>query len=332
MEASTLINSSVDGVDIIGDVHGCANTLEKLLLKLGYKKNDGVYQYPSRKVIFVGDIVDRGPHIREALALVRAMTDNGQAICILGNHEFNAVSYTTVIGKDADEPVYMRAHDRRNNRMIRETLIQFASFPEEWRSYLDWFKTLPLFIETNDFRVVHACWHQNSVDSVLTRVGTQAPAVLGLFDALKNSDPMALKAIDRLTRGTSLRYPDNRFIVSRDGVQRNFFRTKFWAQEPVVYQDVVFQPDPLPEDLSNQRLSNAEKKRLICYSENEKPVFFGHYWLQGSPRVIKNNLACLDYSAVKYGRLVAYRYDGESKLSNEKFVWVYVDPEVREAS
>ena len=311
MESVGFGKSNMSGVDIIGDVHGCANTLEKLLHKLGYKKEDGVYNHASRKAIFVGDIVDRGPHIREALALVRAMTENGQALCMLGNHEFNAISYTTVIDNKSKEPVYLRTHDRRNNRMIQETLIQFAGFPEEWRSYLEWFKTLPLFFENESFRVVHACWHQISVDKVLGHVGGGVPNVFGLFDVLKISDPAILKAVDRLTRGTSLRFPDNRYIVSRDGVKRDFFRTKFWANDPLIYQDVVFQPDPLPEDLSERSLSKAEKERLICYGEQDKPVFFGHYWLQGRPKVIKNNLACLDYSAVKYGRLVAYRYDGE---------------------
>ncbi|RYZ90316.1 MAG: hypothetical protein EOO68_24665 [Moraxellaceae bacterium] len=63
------------GYDIIGDVHGCAFTLVKLLEKLGYRDFNGVYQHPGRKVLFVGDILDRGPHIREAITLVKAMVD-----------------------------------------------------------------------------------------------------------------------------------------------------------------------------------------------------------------------------------------------------------------
>ena len=65
----------------IGDVHGCAFTLVKLLEKLGYRDFNGVYQHPSRKAIFVGDILDRGPHIREAIGLVKAMVDAGVAEC-----------------------------------------------------------------------------------------------------------------------------------------------------------------------------------------------------------------------------------------------------------
>jgi hypothetical protein len=43
------------------------------------------------------------------------------------------------------------------------------------------------------------------------------------------------------------------------------------------------------------------------------------------PAVIRSNIACLDYSAVKYGRLVAYRMDSERHLNNGKFAWVRVD-------
>ena len=116
------------GFDIIGDVHGCAFTLEKLLVKLGYKKEDQVFYHGTRQAIFVGDIVDRGPHIREALHLIKNMVDAGTARCIMGNHEYNALGYTTPMYQNEDgETKYARKHNQRHNRMIAETLMQFAS-------------------------------------------------------------------------------------------------------------------------------------------------------------------------------------------------------------
>lgn len=55
--------------DIIGDIHGHADELIRLLDKLGYKKSNGYYRHPvtERKAIFVGDFIDRGPKIRETL-------------------------------------------------------------------------------------------------------------------------------------------------------------------------------------------------------------------------------------------------------------------------
>ncbi len=47
--------------------------------------------------------------------------------------------------------------------------------------------------------------------------------------------------------------------------------------------------------------------------------------MEGEPEPLKPNVACIDFSAVKYGKLVAYRLDGERHLSREKFVWVDVE-------
>ena len=47
-------------IDFIGDIHGHADKLEELLLKLGYTKSAGAYSHPQRKVLFVGDYIDRG--------------------------------------------------------------------------------------------------------------------------------------------------------------------------------------------------------------------------------------------------------------------------------
>lgn len=318
------------GYDIIGDVHGCSHTLVELLERMGYSNESGVYCHPSRIAIFVGDIIDRGPRIRETLEIVKAMVDQGSAECVMGNHEFNAVAYTTVVDHADADPRFLRKHDTRNNRLIQDTLTQFAPYPEEWRMYLEWFKTLPLFIEHEGFRVVHACWDDESVRYMQASTGHSCVRLEDILPSLLIGNYDLTRALDQLTRGTSLRFPDDRFILSRDGIKRKIFRTKFWAVAPETYSDVVFQPDPLPVDLQHRELSTEEQEKLICYAEDLKPVFIGHYWLQGKPKLQKPNVACLDYSAVKYGRLVAYRWDGESTLCDKKFEWVYVDPDTKE--
>ena len=83
--------------DIIGDIHGCFDELRTLLKKLGYQvtkhkdrsKNYGytVISPTNRKVIFVGDLVDRGPASNEVLRLAMSMVENGQALCVCGNHD-----------------------------------------------------------------------------------------------------------------------------------------------------------------------------------------------------------------------------------------------------
>lgn len=312
------------GYDIIGDVHGCANTLVKLLSRLGFRDVNGVYRHEKRLAVFLGDIVDRGPHIREALHIVKNMVDAGHAACLMGNHEYNAIGYTTRLEDQSGG--YLREHNARHNRLIAETLAQFASFPEEWREFLEWFKTLPLFMEFPGFRAVHACWDQQLISEFKRRYDTNV-VDMAFLTASKNKTTFAGRFMDRLTRGTDLRLPPGVVVRGIDGYERTVFRTKFWSQNPECYRDVVFQPDPLPDTVASRALNSDEKAQLLHYPADAVPVFFGHYWLQGKPRPLLKNLACLDYSAVKYGRLVAYRYDGEATLSANKFLWVYVDPE-----
>ena len=312
--------SKYQGYDIIGDIHGCAFTLVKLLTQLGYSKRNGVYCHNSRQVIFVGDIIDRGPHIREALMIVYDMVEAGAAQIVMGNHEYNALCYNTL----SSTGEYLRPHTPHHHRLTAETLEQFANHDQDWQCFLSWFASLPLFLELDKCRVVHACWDQQAIDDYLLKYKTNKL----LPELLETSTDWGSKVgqtVDVLLRGTELLLPDNLKIVSRDGHQRNFFRTKFWAKSPSTYGDVAYQPDPLPSALSNRELNLEEKTKLLYYPKNSKPLFFGHYWLQGKPKPIKDNLACLDYSAVKFGRLVAYRLDQETVLSAEKFVWEYVD-------
>jgi len=78
--------------DIIGDVHGCYEELSTLLGQLGYKIEngpDGPKATPpdGRTVVFVGDLVDRGPRIPDVLRLVMRMVAEGTALCVPGNHD-----------------------------------------------------------------------------------------------------------------------------------------------------------------------------------------------------------------------------------------------------
>lgn len=316
------------GYDLIGDVHGCGVTLSRLLERMGYRRQGEVYRHANRRAVFVGDVIDRGPRVREALQIVKAMVDAGEAVMVIGNHEFNALTYCT---PRPDGEGYLRPHVPRTNRQIAETLEQFAHYPAEWREYLAWFARLPIFIEYpghkgfSAFRVVHACWDAPLIAHHLGRYGS------GHFDEqflLASVEPQTIeyKTRQRLTSGIDLPLPGGMSIISSDGYERSSFRTKFWADNPRTYGDLLFQPDPLPDSVANAPISDADRACMTHYGPEQPPLFVGHYWLKGKPSPLAPNLACLDYSAVKYGRLVAYRMDGEAHLAAHKFVWEYVDP------
>ena len=319
---------AVEGYDVIGDVHGCAVTLERLLQRLGYSKNRGVYGHKNRRALFLGDLIDRGPRIREVALLVQAMVERGSAEMVLGNHEFNALLYCT---KAEDGTTYLRSHSASHTRQITETLEQFANHADDWSALLKWFRSLPLFLEFNTvdehpvFRAVHACWDHAVIAQHRARYGS------GYFDeafVVASAQPGSIEAHtrQRLLAGVDMPLPEGVKVLSSDGYERSNFRTKFWVQQAATYGDLLFQPDPLPEHVAREQISQENRHRMVHYANHEPPLFIGHYWLKGNPKPIAPNIACLDYSAVKYGRLVAYRMDGEQQLQIEKFVWEYVDP------
>src|ERR1700730_3356616 len=78
--------------DILGDVHGHADALRRLLIKLGYTESQDAFRHNTRKAIFVGDFIDRGPEQREVLRIAGNMCEANTASAVLGNHEFNAIA------------------------------------------------------------------------------------------------------------------------------------------------------------------------------------------------------------------------------------------------
>lgn len=317
-----MLPGDLQGYDVIGDVHGCAQTLTQLLARMGYVKQAGVWQHPTRKALFLGDIIDRGPRIREALHLVHDMVEAGAASCIMGNHEINALAWNTPAPAGSGRQ-YIREHTERNRRQIQDTLEQFAAWPEEWEYFLDWFYTLPLFMDMGEIRLVHACWDDNLIKPFAAQY--QNGCIDREFlEAATDHESFASQVLERLLRGIDMRLPHGQIMTGRDGLTRRAFRTKFWEEQPQTYGDIVFQPDALPDEVAARPLSDDQKAELLLYDTDQPILFVGHYWQQGNPHPIRPNLACLDYSAVKYGKLVAYRWEGEHRLHRDHFVWVDV--------
>lgn len=310
----------VNGYDIIGDVHGCADALRQLLLKLGYHEDLRGWHHPERKAVFVGDIIDRGRQIRDAMHLVRRMVDAGSAALVLGNHEYNAVAYQASCEAPADSHLHHVQH--RLARHLHHTLQEYRYHHEEWLDLIAWLREQPICLEFSHFRVVHACWDERRVAQALAvHEGHCLRSDEFLIESMHyGTEPNRI--VERLLKGTDLVLPEGVTVLGSDGIERNRIRTKFWKRQPETYGDVLFQPDKLPDEWMQRTLTEQDKQRLLHYGSREKALFIGHYWRKGTPKIIRDNIACLDYSAVKNGRLVAYRIGQEKALNNEGFVWV----------
>ncbi len=303
----------IDGYDIIGDVHGCHAALVRLLERMDYRCEDGVFRCRGRKVVFLGDMIDRGPAIVATTRLIRDMVDAGEAWCVLGNHEYQAIAQSPRFPSEGIAP---------SSRSLGLTLRQFADHPDEWNRLVVWMRAQPLCLEFPHFRAVHACWDTLKID----RLRELNPACHLGHDAFLASvltrGTEERRIVERILKGVSLRLPEGFSIVGRDGIERDRFRSAFWHPAPRTLGDVAFQPDALPADLLSRPLTEDDLARLPVYAECQKPLFVGHYWRSGTPSLLTRNVACLDYSAVRNGSLVAYRMGSEKSLDPSRFVWV----------
>lgn len=306
--------NSLIKIDFIGDIHGHADKLELLLTKLGYTYSNAAFSHPERKVLFVGDYIDRGPQINETLVIVKAMVDSGNAIALMGNHEYNALCFHF----QEREGGHLRKHLIKNVIQHYETLKQFQNRQGDYEYYLEWFKTLPLYYETETFRAVHACWEGSQIDFLCNKLTDDRLSDESIYQSAEKGSPFN-NAIEIVLKGKEIKMPAPLSFTDKDGTGRNEIRIKWW-EDPLTttFKDISIEPiADLPETIVGSATAENE-----FYKAYDKPVFFGHYWLKEKPILYRNNICCLDYSVAKKGHLVAYRFDGEQVLNEDKLVYV----------
>lgn len=158
-------------IDIIGDIHGEIDALNKLLGHLGYDIHGS--HRDGRRLVFVGDFCDRGPDSPAVLARVEQLVRAGQAHAVLGNHEINLLRNDAKDGSgwyfDArasrDQPKY--APFRSATSAQKNRIVAFLS-------------TLPIALERKDLRIIHAAWITDCIDSIRS---IQRCDLLTRFDA-----------------------------------------------------------------------------------------------------------------------------------------------------
>jgi hypothetical protein len=302
--------------DIIGDVHGQFDKLVALLTHLGYRETGGGWRHPSRSVVFLGDLIDRGPKQLATVDLVRRMVDAGTAQCIMGNHEFNAIAWATPDPEHRE--TFLRDHHKPGNREQHQAFLDVVEGTHLQKEITDWFKTLPLWLDLGGLRVVHACWHQPSIDLLQKAMGsgqrlTDEMIVLGS----RKGHPI-YKAIETVCKGPEVDLPPGISFKDKEGKVRTEVRVRWWQEDLSTYRKAAIGP---PADM--QMIPDVPMPaEWVAHPYSGALVLFGHYWFTGTPKVISPRFACLDYSAARDGPLVAYRWDGEAELSSNKLTWV----------
>lgn len=308
--------------DLIGDIHGHADELQALLEKLGYRPRQGSWWHPQRRVIFLGDFIDRGPDQRNAVAIPKAMVEAGTALAVMGNHEFNAIAWASRHPPCSED--FLRPHSVKNRRQHQTYLTQVGEDSALHREHIDWFKTLPLYLDLPELRVVHACWDPASLDRVSAYLDSTQRVLPRAWPALSLAGSPAFEATEVLLKGMEIRLPDGAVFHDKDGTVRHDIRTRWWQSGSLSYRDAALVPDDVLDTLPQTPLPPGA---LPGYRD-DKPLFIGHYWLTGTPQPLTSAIACLDYSiagdAQRGGqhKLCAYRWKGEKTLRSHHMVWV----------
>lgn len=303
--------------DIIGDIHGQYKKLTELLRVMGYRESAGCYRHASRKVLFLGDFIDRGPDQRAVLDLVMAMVSQGQAQAVMGNHEYNALAFHTPDPQNLGQ--WLRPRTDKNIEQHFAFLQEYVTKGETAAldEVLDFFRSLPLWLELPGLRMVHACWDPKSIAFLRSHLdkGNCINERVLLESSRKGS--AAYNAIETILKGPEVALPPGVLFVDKYGSERKKMRLRWWRSKAVnLSEQVVDRGDTVAH------LRGLAPVPVVGYGKNEPPLFFGHYWFNGTPRLVRKNMVCLDYSAAKSGPLVAYRWNGEQELNVENFCYI----------
>lgn len=300
--------------DIIGDIHGHADALEALLQELGYSLREGIYQHEQHQAIFLGDFIDRGPQQREVIQLVRPMIEQGYAFSVMGNHEFNAICYAT-LGKDGKP---LRPHSDKNKEQHEAFLTAYPDGTER-HAIIEWFKTLPVYIDTGEMRVIHAFWSKEALDEISDLLNEKRCLIDDAYELCSKEGSVPFRAIEILLKGPEVALPRGVEFKDKDGHIRINARVKWWIPDHHELDKRLH----LGAELENaHKLADMKLDSDHNYPLTNHPVFFGHYWMnEDTPKPLSHNCACLDYSIAKGGKLVAYRWQGEKVLVESHYVW-----------
>ena len=305
--------------DIIGDVHGYADKLEGLLLKMDYKFIDGTWQHPDRKAIFVGDLIDRGPRQIDSVMIAKRMVDAGHAYIVMGNHEFNAIAYATPHPKKRHD--FLRTHrgktGGKNRKQHKKFLRAVGKNSDRHKEFIAWFKTIPLWLDLGGLRIIHACWDLKSMEGLKSKLGPNNTVTDELMVTMSTKDHDDYHDLEILIKGPEIRMPDGFKYKDKDEIVRSSARYAWWDPEASTFDVAARIPDnckavdgtPFPQ-LPAVPIPSGNPEP---YGDTI-PLFFGHYWCTDEDEIISDHAMCVDYSAGKGGPLKAYRWNGESKL------------------
>ena len=228
---------------------------------------------------------------------------------------------------------FLRSHHSakwgdKNRKQHAAFLAEVEDKPALHAEIIDWFLTLPLWLDLPDLHVVHACWHPPFMawlapylrDGRYLTQRLDGPRDGRAEDEAEkdNATPSVFKAVECLTKGIEIPLPAGHQFQDKDGHIRSRVRVRWWDEAATTYRTAAMLspaecaalPDlPIP---AHARVATTD----------DKPVFFGHYWLTGTQGLQSSRCVCVDYSAGNRRPPGGVPFRRATGLSLEQFVWV----------
>ena len=286
---------------VVPDIHA---DLERL--------NWSIEKAQGSKMIFLGDLIDAGklvenPNDLGVLQCVSHLISDGQASCILGNHELNAILFHR---RSFASNTPLRSHKEQNSKQHKSFIEAFGVESSDALSWTAWMlETLPLWLEFDGLRIAHACWSEKAIGIVKKRRPSGHLQLEDLVEVAAKSTEFAL-AVETITSGPEAKLPSGYSFTDNGGNRRQQVRLSWWNEENTTWAKAALSVPDLSQ-LPNSELP-AELISEI-YNADATPVLVGHYKMKGIPTLQSANATSLDYPMNK----CVYHWSGESTLQSK---------------
>ncbi len=295
----------------VGDVHGQYAKLEQLLAHIKAQGNADV------PLVFLGDLIDNKPSVAtqhlKVLRRVKRLVDQGKAYCVMGNHELNAIGFATY-RKDNEKP--LRPHTPHNIRQHEAFLSAVGQNTERHDYWINWFKTLPLYLDFGDIRAIHACWNKDYIQAVQPYLNGDKSFKSSAWLSMFEEGHMLCTMLSTLLKGPEIALPQGIFFKDKTGAQRNHIRQKWWCSSSRSLRDLA-----QVQQGASSSIPDIPVGIDVSHLAIDTPVVIGHYTLHGEPNPLSDNVVCVDYGAASQENpLCAYHWKGERFFTKAHFL------------
>lgn len=265
-------------IDLIGDVHGEFDALRELLGHLGY---DEAGRHPEgRRLVFIGDLCDRGPDSPAVVEWVMAAVAAGRAQCLLGNHEL-----LLLVGESRESLRWFLDSSHAELQPGGKYAHCRVVPPARKAIYREFFDQLPVVLERPDLRLVHASWWPDAIGSLRAagnagNLSLYESAAARIEQELVDQGVAQREANERAHYAEDLKDGQGKPPLLPGLAEANLRRN---LDNPI--RVLTFGPDKLATQpyYVMERWRMAERDRWWERYDDSVPVVMGHYWRKYEP-------------------------------------------------